>query len=163
MRTIYWLRRAGLFGLWGLWWGGLTFYAAVVVPLGTEIWGSTEQGFLTQRVTPWLHAFGALLAVCLLAEAIPTCRRGLAGIAVALAVVTGALTVWHARLSGLMEAADRSVGDGFYAEHAVYLWLTTTAWLLGWGILGCLVSGEAAGSLLERRTSSDQVKSERNS
>lgn len=35
----------------GMWWGGLCFYAVVIVPIGTEVIGSVEQGFITQRVT----------------------------------------------------------------------------------------------------------------
>src|SRR5215471_8442423 len=38
---------------WGVWWGGLCFYAVVVVPIGTEEIGAVEQGFITQRVTWW--------------------------------------------------------------------------------------------------------------
>ena len=37
--------------VWAAWWGGLCFYAVVVVPIGTELIGSVEQGFITQRVT----------------------------------------------------------------------------------------------------------------
>lgn len=44
----------------GLWLGGLTFYAGIVVPIGTEIVGGTEQGFVTQRVTNWLNALGVV-------------------------------------------------------------------------------------------------------
>ncbi|MCA9269901.1 MAG: hypothetical protein KDA41_15580, partial [Planctomycetales bacterium] len=47
------------------WWGGLTFYAGVVVPVGAAVFGSTEQGFVTQRVTNWLNL---LLAVALAAS-----------------------------------------------------------------------------------------------
>ncbi|MFM8571811.1 MAG: hypothetical protein ACKOAU_09465 [Pirellula sp.] len=47
------LRRAATWILWGLWWGGLSFYAIVVVPIGTEQIGSVAQGFITQRVTQW--------------------------------------------------------------------------------------------------------------
>ena len=44
----------------GLWLGGLTFYTGIVVPIGTEIIGGTEQGFVTQRVTNWLNAIGVV-------------------------------------------------------------------------------------------------------
>ena len=49
-----------------LWIGGLSFYALVVVPVGTDVIGGTEQGFVTQRVTGWLNWIGvASLAVLL--------------------------------------------------------------------------------------------------
>ena len=34
--------------VWAAWWGGLCFYAMVVVPIGTELIGSVEQGLITQ-------------------------------------------------------------------------------------------------------------------
>src|SRR5262249_50137002 len=41
------------------WQGGFTFYAAVVVPIGTQVLGSTaEQGRITRRVTPYLNLSG---------------------------------------------------------------------------------------------------------
>jgi len=39
--------------VWAVWWGGLCFYAIVVVPIGTEVIGAVEQGFNTQQVTRW--------------------------------------------------------------------------------------------------------------
>lgn len=43
--------------LWGLWWGGLSFYAIVVVPVGTEQIGSVDQGFYSQHALYlWLTA-----------------------------------------------------------------------------------------------------------
>ena len=44
-------RRALVTVALAVWWGGLTFYGAVVVPVGTEVLGgAAEQGFVTQRV-----------------------------------------------------------------------------------------------------------------
>src|SRR5947209_19521490 len=53
----------GFLLLWLLmfWLGGFTFYAAVVVPIGTEVLGSAaDQGWITRRVTPWLNVAGAV-------------------------------------------------------------------------------------------------------
>ena len=33
---------------WGVWWGGLCFYAVFVVPVGTSVIGSVEQGFISK-------------------------------------------------------------------------------------------------------------------
>ena len=54
-----------------LWWGGLTFYAGFVVPIGSRVTDATTQGFVTQRVTVWLNIL-ALLTVALFA---PTLKR----------------------------------------------------------------------------------------
>ena len=43
-----------------LWQGGFLFYAAVVVPTGTEVLGSFEQGRVTRHVTDWLNGIGAV-------------------------------------------------------------------------------------------------------
>jgi len=48
---------------WGMWWGGLCFYAVVVVPIGTEDIGSVEPGFITQRVTQWHNALTGFFLV----------------------------------------------------------------------------------------------------
>ena len=39
--------RTGLLFAWAIWWGGLSFYALFVVPIGTEIVGGFEQGLIT--------------------------------------------------------------------------------------------------------------------
>ncbi|MEM7314482.1 MAG: hypothetical protein AAF497_15150 [Planctomycetota bacterium] len=41
-----------------LWWGGLTFYAAAVVPIGTDLFGAEMQGMVTQQATNWLNFLG---------------------------------------------------------------------------------------------------------
>jgi uncharacterized membrane protein len=49
-----------------LWWGGLTFYSAIVVPIGTNVLQSSEQqGLVTQQVTKYLNALGLVAAVVL--------------------------------------------------------------------------------------------------
>ena len=59
-----------------LWWGGLTFYAAFVVPIGVEVLGgATEQGFITQRVSNIINLLGALTLVVLVWNAAASWRR----------------------------------------------------------------------------------------
>ncbi len=55
--------RTGLLFAWAIWWGGLSFYALFVVPIGTEIVGGFEQGLITQRVTNWLNAIGVIVTL----------------------------------------------------------------------------------------------------
>src|SRR5438067_11181166 len=46
------------------WQGGFTFYSAVVVPLGQDIFGK-RQGFLTREVTDYLNLAGAIALLLL--------------------------------------------------------------------------------------------------
>ncbi len=117
--------------IWASWWGGLCFYAVVVVPIGTELIGSVEQGFITQRVTQWHNALTGLFLVLLLIEAIRRRSRRLWIVGAMLAVTDIALVICHAKLTGMMDFKQQTVPDSFYDQHAVYLWLIACEWLLG--------------------------------
>jgi hypothetical protein len=117
--------------LWGVWWGGLCFYAVVVVPIGTDSIGSVDQGFITQRVTWWHNLIFAAFLVCLAVEAYRRRHRTLWAFAFALTTIDIALILWHARLTQMMDFDSRSVPGHFYGEHAVYLWITAAEWGLG--------------------------------
>src|SRR5262245_34684437 len=47
------------------WQGGFVFYSAVVVPIGGQIYGPIEQGFVTRQVTTYLNLSGAVGLVLL--------------------------------------------------------------------------------------------------
>ena len=117
--------------VWAAWWGGLCFYAVVVVPIGTELVGSVEQGFITQRVTQWHNGLSGLFLVSVLIEASRRRSRELWAIAAVIAIIDIALVVWHAKLTGMMDFPQQSVPGSFYTQHAIYLWITATEWLLG--------------------------------
>ena len=116
----------------GLWLGGLTFYAVIVVPIGTEIVGGTEQGFITQRVTNWLNAIG-VVAILGLGANVWWRQRTRANVITW--ILTAALQVSllgiHPLLDGQLDLANRTVRDAswFYACHRVYLILTASIWL----------------------------------
>ena len=124
------------------WWGGLTVYAAIVVPIGTEIFGSTEQGFVTQRVTNWLNLLAALM-LCLSAWIVfASRRRWLIGTWAAIAVSLAALVVLHVSLDRMLDPTLHSISDTdhFYFIHRLYLWVTAVQWLAGIGLFWGLQS-----------------------
>ena len=122
-----------------VWWGGLTFYAAIVVPLGIEQFGGVEQGLLTQRVTVRLNVAGTIVGICLLADSLWRPRRNDRAVWASLLL---ALQVWlwflHSRLSRWMESVSTSLptDESFYDEHRIYLWVTSAQWLIGLACLG---------------------------
>jgi hypothetical protein len=133
-----WLWRFVVIVCLTLWWGGLTFYAGIVVPLGIEQFGGMEQGLLTQRVTVRLNVAGTIAGICLLADALcraPRTRRAI--LPSVLLVLQLWLWFWHSRLSGWLDGASLSPQshESFYHEHRIYLWITALQWLTG---LACL-------------------------
>src|SRR5262249_10866111 len=80
---------------WGVWWGGLCFYAVVVVPIGTQEIGTVEQGFITQRVTWWHNLLSVAFLVCLAVEACRRRSRVLLLSGVTLGIIECALFAWH--------------------------------------------------------------------
>ena len=116
---------------WGVWWGGLTFYAVVVVPIGTSHLGSVEQGFVTQQVTIVHNWLSVLFLLCLIIEASMRSSRFLFGLGIALSILTYELFRWHSHLSSMINFQERTVHTGFYQEHAIYLWLIATEWIIG--------------------------------
>lgn len=131
-RALIW--RSFLWIVWAAWWGGLSFYAVIVVPIGTELIGSVEQGFITQRVTMWHNCLAVLFLFCLAVEAYSRKSRVLWVVLILLTMTTIALSVRHRLLSTLMDFQKQSVNKDFYAQHAVCLWITAAEWILGMAI-----------------------------
>ncbi len=117
--------------VWAVWWGGLTFYAIVVVPIGTELIGSVDQGFITQQATWWHNCILFCFVVCLAIESIARRSRLLSGLAAALLLINLLLILDHAHLTTHMDFDQRTVPTHFYARHATYLWITAIEWCLG--------------------------------
>lgn len=120
-----------------LWWGGLTFYSAVVVPVGTEVLESTElQGLVTQQVTRYLNmlgllAVGAIIWILLRLEGTRSFARAkeLIALGAILLALQGGLYWLHGELGRqLIEDADR---EAFYNNHRIYLLLIAVQWGLG--------------------------------
>jgi len=128
---------------WASWWGGLSFYAIAVVPIATEQIGSTSQGFITREVTQWHNGLFVVVLVLLFAESVRRRSVSLGCVIVLLFGVCIGLFLDHAYLSQQMDPVRRTVSEGFYADHAIYLWLTAIEWLLGILVLGWLVPGQS--------------------
>ena len=141
--------RTFLILLFAAWWGGLTFYAIVVVPIGAEQIGSASQGFITQQVTVWHNGLLTAMTVCLVIEAWLRKSRWLWVAVIGMVLINAALLIEHSRLTGMMDFDQRSISDGFYARHAIYLWLTAAEWALG--IAAAVVAGFDGVSLSEKR------------
>ncbi|MCA9054512.1 MAG: hypothetical protein KDA75_11785 [Planctomycetaceae bacterium] len=141
------------------WWGGLTVYAAVVVPVGAAVLGSVEQGFVTQRVTNWLNV---LAAVSLLTTARPVLMSGHRRLQASwsiFALTLGALAGLHPVLDSLLNADTCEVLDPerFYTLHQFYLWATTAQWLAGglmlWSLLSSAERSDTVGHSSQPSTS----------
>lgn len=129
--------RTAILVVMALWWGGLTFYSAVVVPVGTEVLESTElQGLVTQQVTRYLNGLGLLAvgAICWILLRLEGGRsvakaKELLALASILLALQGGLCWLHGELGRqLIEDADR---EAFYNTHRIYLLLIAVQWGLG--------------------------------
>jgi hypothetical protein len=125
-----------LIGLF-FWQGGFTFYASVVVPIGTDVLHSSlRQGFITRQVTWYLNLAAAvallLLAWDVWAERDPArwrrrVRWALWGL---MALAQGLLFALHPRLDELLQVQGRIILDQetFHLLHRIYLWTHTVQW-----------------------------------
>ena len=115
------------------WQGGFTFYAAVVVPTGTEVLGSAaEQATVTRRVTYDLNVAGAV-ALAIFAWDTLTTRHVRAGRWFAwsvMAATLGVLVVLRGHLDAMFIADDLKILDRptFRFWHRTYLWVSTVQW-----------------------------------
>lgn len=156
------LRRSLALAALCFWQGGFTFYASVVVPIGQEVLGHLEQGFITRQVTVWLNVSGAiglpLLAWELAAARDPSRRRRwLRGLLWLLLVLTlAALFFLHQRLDLLLDPRYHDILDrkAFRPGHRLYLWISTVQWACALGYLLLSVGAWRA----EDRGPADQTK-----
>jgi hypothetical protein len=128
--------------LWAIWWGGISFYSIFVIPIGTEMIGSVEQGFVTQRVAGWHNFLTSIMIVGLAIEAFRKPGRLIWSLVVTLTLADVALLLLHRELTGSMGFEEHSIPESFYARHAMYLWITALEWLAG--LLAILVLSEAS-------------------
>lgn len=140
--------------LFVVWFGGLLFYSAVVVPLGTRVIGSTEQGMVTARVTLVLNLLGLANVMWIgagmrwsfwLGDGSEEGFQPLLSISEqhslraqwlawgALALVQLVLFLLHFLLNRRIDFTAMSVADPavFYSLHRIYLFVTMLQMLVG--------------------------------
>lgn len=130
------------------WLGGLSFYALIVVPVGTDVLGSTGQGFITQRVTNQLNLTSSAILVLLFANAIIRRGRLLIGSLVVVAAAQLVLILMHRWLDAMLDAKTQEISDGalFYTRHGLYLDVTAVQWGGLLAHLWCILSQNDGGA-----------------
>lgn len=120
-----------------IWQGGFLFYAAVVVPAGTDVLGSAAaQGTITARVTDTMNVLAiislALLALDLRLTTDPndqrtTLRWWCWSIAL---LCQGLLFYFHELLDAFMDPVRTRIviGPPFRPVHRLYLWTISAQW-----------------------------------
>jgi hypothetical protein len=117
--------------------GGLTFYAAIVVPAASSVWGATDQGFVTRLVTWRLNLIATPFFIWIAVVHWQSPRKLVRYSALGLLLVQVGLWLAHRSLDQLLETNLHIVLDEsqFYRHHQIYLWLTTAEIFLGWVLL----------------------------
>jgi hypothetical protein len=135
------LRRFLVVQMLMLWQGGFLFYAAVVVPIGADVLGSSfEQGGITRFVTQQLNFIGAGALVVFLWELVQAPAQSgrqrwiLWSCWLVLAAGLATLFVLHPYMLERVDfGKSRFVGtrEDFRVLHRTYLWISTVQWLAG--------------------------------
>jgi hypothetical protein len=120
------------------WQGGFTFYAAVVVPIGTEVLGGkSEQARITRQVAPWINWSGAAALGILAIETaltrsgrLLTWGRWLAWLAMAGCLV--ALFAMYPHMDEMFHGEEAYLDSRavFRPWHRAYLWILSVQWVL---------------------------------
>ena len=125
-----------------LWQGGFLFYAAFVVPIGSEVLGRFQQGMVTRHVTHSMNAIGGVALLILAWDQWACgCRWWRWGLWCALAAMLAALVILHGRVD---DQVDFSQSGGFkdyaafYAWHRAYLYVATAQWVAGLAYIALL-------------------------
>ena len=117
--------------VFAFWIGGFTFYAVIVVPIGTDVLGTVEQGFVTQQVTNYLNVIGAVSLAYLSREALKQRRWAVTGTWVFMALSQAALFALHHWLDGMLDHESMTElvpQPDFYAAHRIYLLVAAAQW-----------------------------------
>jgi hypothetical protein len=137
------VRRFLVFQALALWQGGFLFYAAFVIPTGTEVLGSFEQGRVTRHVTNSMNVIGAAtLAILAWDQCFSGFRRLRWSLWVGMAGTLAALVWLHVLVEGLVDFSPSGrISDypAFYSWHRAYLFVSTAQWVLGLVYVAALI------------------------
>lgn len=133
-----------LLASFAMWFGGFGFYVSFVVPIGTEVLGSTfDQGMITRRVTIPLNWLGLTCSVMLLLNSAFGRKSGSGwwsrcvqfSSASAMLLMQLALFWLHPQIDAFVDLQIGELGgdyDQFYFLHRLYLWASTFQWIAAW-------------------------------
>lgn len=124
-----------------VWWGGFTFYAGIVIPIGMKVLGShTKMGFITQEVTNYVNYFG--LPIFVFVTYVFRKEKWLFGISILLVFLQISLFILHEKLFYLLaggvphfQAFMVKSKTEFYNLHRIYLLISTLIWVLVSGLI----------------------------
>lgn len=140
-----------------LWQGGFVFYAGVVVPIGSDEFGDTAQGFVTRRVTFWLNVVGFAALTLLLVDYLARPFQGgkkqwFKALWALMLLCQSALMLLHPRMDLLLEPETVSVLNrrSFRLLHQIYLWTSTVMWLASLGWLWLVATGASGSEAREK-------------
>jgi hypothetical protein len=132
------------------WQGGFLFYAAVVVPIGTSVHGSSAQGMVTRHVTDWMNVIGAA-AVAILAwdqsaNGDPRAYRWIRwGLWLVLVGGLAALAMIHVRIEPYIDSTMDY--REFYMWHRMYLYVASAQWVAGLAYVAVMLRAWAKPSV----------------
>ena len=145
--------------------GGFTFYAAVVIPISSDVFDATSQGFVTQKVTHVINIASGMTLLLLIWDGIALRRsrtrkinRVYGVLLVVYTVCVVSLVALHPRLDAMIDPGSMSVDepDRFYVHHQIYLWLSTIQWAVTFGLIWVVAKSVDASS---PRKTTEQSKS----
>jgi hypothetical protein len=143
-------RLATIFSM-AIWWGGLTFYATVVVPTGAEVLGGhIDQGFITRHVSKTINLLGAGTLLILLWNLTTTWRQvnrptkfTLAGTWLVMMATQAVLFLVYPHLDALLNAETHEIAEPyhFHSIHEFYISVVGVQWFAGLLHLSTAVCG----------------------
>ncbi len=123
----FWIASA----VWIFWLGGVTFYIAVVVPIGGEVIGPDIQGQVTRHVTRVINWVAIPVGCILVIHARSSQSRSFWLMTATHFVILASLFIVHRELALRMNNQSPVAFStwSFYSVHRLYLWMTTVQWM----------------------------------
>lgn len=125
------------------WFGGLFFYALVVIPTAHGVLKShLRVGFITQQVSHWINYAAVVMLLLLMWEMVSTWENRARQVRLVtwflMAGAQAALFALHPVLDRHLDLQTKGISDPdrFYEFHRIYLIVTTVQWAAALGHLG---------------------------